>query len=465
MGEAHWARELVPTAAHEPTARASRDSSQLLERADHLSRLDSCRAEVASRGRGRLVLVSGEAGVGKTALLRRFCGDQDGSARVLWGNCDALFTPRPLGPLFEIAETTGGELEELVAGGAKAHEVAAALARELRRRAPTVIVLDDVHQADGATLDILRLLGRRLETVPAVIVASYRDDALAAAHPLRIVLGELATARDVERLAVAPLSRAAVAELANAHGLDPDELFGKTAGNPFFVTEVLGAQADAIPHTVRDAVLARAARLSAPARSLLEAVAALPPRADFWLLERVAGELVGALEECLPSGLLAPGPAGVAFRHELARLAIAESMTPSRKGRPASSGAEGARRAAIARAGSRPAGAPCRRWRRPGGGAALRAGGGRPRGRTRRAQGGGCALRPRPALRRRAAGGGARGAARAPLRRVLRHRPDRRGDRRAPARDRLAPPARRRPHGGPGALLAVADPVVPGARS
>jgi len=331
MGEAHWARELVPTAAHEPTARASRDSSQLLERAEHLTRLDSCRAEVASRGRGRLVLVSGEAGVGKTALLRRFCGDQDGSARVLWGNCDALFTPRPLGPLFEIAETTGGELEELVAGGAKAHEVAAALARELRRRAPTVIVLDDVHQADGATLDILRLLGRRLETVPAVIVASYRDDALAAAHPLRIVLGELATARDVERLAVAPLSRAAVAELANAHGLDPDELFGKTAGNPFFVTEVLGAQADAIPHTVRDAVLARAARLSAPARSLLEAVAALPPRADFWLLERVAGELVGALEECLPSGLLAPGPAGVAFRHELARLAIAESLTPARR--------------------------------------------------------------------------------------------------------------------------------------
>ena len=147
----------------------------------------------------------------------------------------------------------------------------------------------------------------------ALIVATYREDALAGAHPLRIVLGELARASDVERLGVEPLSPVAVGALAEAHELDPDELFRKTAGNPFFVTEVLGAEADEIPHTVRDAVLARAARLSAPARRLLATVAALPPRADLWLLERVAGDVVDDLEECLTSGLLAWGRPGSRF--------------------------------------------------------------------------------------------------------------------------------------------------------
>jgi DNA-binding CsgD family transcriptional regulator len=321
----------VPRATHEPAARTTRVSSELLERSGHLSTLGGFLTDVASRQRGRLVLVSGEAGVGKTALVRRFCDDQRGSARVLWGNCDALFTPRPLGPLFDIAASTAGELEELVAAGAKAHEVVAALVRELGRRAPTVIVLEDVHQADGATLDVVRLLGRKVGTIPALIVATYREADLAGGHPLRIVLGELATARDVERLGIEPLSPAAVADLAESHELDPDELFRKTAGNPFFVTEVLGAQADEIPHTVRDAVLARAARLSMPARRLLEAVAALPPRADLWLLEAVAGDVVRDLEECLTSGMLASEPAAVAFRHELARLTVEESLAPDRR--------------------------------------------------------------------------------------------------------------------------------------
>jgi DNA-binding CsgD family transcriptional regulator/tetratricopeptide (TPR) repeat protein len=322
-------RQVVTKAAHEPTA-TSRDSSELLERSDQLSTLAAALGEVVSRQRGRLVLVSGEAGVGKTALVRRFCDDQAGSARVLWGNCDALFTPRPLGPLFDIAETTSGELEELVAGGAKAHEVVAALARELGRRAPTVMVIEDVHQADGATLDVVRLLGRKVGAIPALIVATYREDAVAGAHPLRIVLGELATASDIERLGIERLTPAAVADLAASHALDADELFRKTAGNPFFVTEVLGAGSDELPHTVRDAVLARAARLSTPARRLLEAVAALPPRADLWLLEMVAGDVVGDLEECLTSGMLASTTVGVAFRHELARLAVEESLSPDR---------------------------------------------------------------------------------------------------------------------------------------
>jgi DNA-binding CsgD family transcriptional regulator len=306
------------------------DSRELLERSDCLSTLGACLTGVVDRGRGCLVLLNGEAGVGKTSVVRRFCAEQAGSARVLWGTCDALFTPRPLGPLFDVAEATGGELEELVASGARAHEVVAELAHELRKRSPTVIVLEDVHQADGATLDVIRLLGRRVAGLSALLVVTYREVELSAAHPLRIVLGELATAGDVVRLVIDALSPAAVAALARSHEVDPDQLFRTTGGNPFFVTEVLATGGDAIPRTVRDAVLARAARLSDPARRVLEAVAVVPPHAEVRLLEAIASDVVGNLEECLASGMLEAGPDGAVFRHELARLTIEESLAPNR---------------------------------------------------------------------------------------------------------------------------------------
>ena len=286
---------------------------------------------MVSGGRGRLVLVEGEAGVGKTALVRRFCGGRGSSARVLWGICDALFTPRPLGPLFDVAEATGGELEELVQTGAKPHEVVAALARELGSRAPTVLVLEDLHWADEAALDVVRMLARRVQTVAALVIASYRDDELDRDHALRMVLGDLATDPTIRRLKIAPLSPSAVARLAEQHRVDADELYRKTAGNPFFVTEVLAARGDEIPSTVRDAVFARAARLSAPARALLEAVAVIPQRAELWLLEGLAADALGQLEECLVSGMLTAEAAAVAFRHELARRAVEESLAPDRR--------------------------------------------------------------------------------------------------------------------------------------
>ncbi len=156
----------------------------LLERSDELAALAASIASVASTGCGRLVLVRGEAGVGKTALMRRCCDDQR-SARVLWGSCDALFTPRPLGPFLDISELTGGELGRVAASPARPYEVAGALMRELIASPTSVVVVEDVHWADEATLDVLRIVSRRVETLPALIVATYRDDELDRRHPLR----------------------------------------------------------------------------------------------------------------------------------------------------------------------------------------------------------------------------------------------------------------------------------------
>jgi DNA-binding CsgD family transcriptional regulator len=306
-------------------------SYELLERESELATLNENIDEVRRSSAGRILFVSGEAGAGKTALLRQFCDECRDSARILWGGCDPLFTPRPLGPLLTVADDAGGELEEVVGRASLPHDVVAALVHDLREWSPTVFVLEDVHWADEATLDVLRLLSRRVETVPALIVATYRDDELDRAHPLRIMLGELATSPAAARLRLAPLSPAAVAQLAEPHGVDGAELYRKTAGNPFFVVEALAANADEIPETIRDAVLARVARVGHSARGLAEAVAIVPPQAELWLLETVAGEEIDGLDECLASGILTSGPAGIAFRHELARLAVEDSVPLHRR--------------------------------------------------------------------------------------------------------------------------------------
>jgi DNA-binding CsgD family transcriptional regulator/tetratricopeptide (TPR) repeat protein len=308
-----------------PTTGAGR----LLERSEQLEALDGHLGAVAAHGRGRLVLIGGEAGIGKSALVRAFT-ESTRRNRVLRGACDALFTPRPLGPFVDIADEVGGELGAVVAQGAAPGVLVAALGRSLRGKPPDIVALEDLHWADEATLDVLRLLGRRIESLPALVLATYRDDEIDRAHPLRIVLGELPSG-SAHRIALAPLSAQAVAELAGSIGVDRDELHRRTAGNPFFVTEVLAAADADIPATVRDAVLARAARLDDGARALLDAVAIVPLRAEVWLLAALAGGELDDLDACVASGMLRAERDAVSFRHEIARVAVEEALSPHRR--------------------------------------------------------------------------------------------------------------------------------------
>jgi DNA-binding CsgD family transcriptional regulator len=300
---------------------------ELLERSEELEALDDLLGSVAATRRGRLVLVRGEAGVGKTALVRGFCATQD-PGRVLWGACDPLFTPRPLGPFLDVARTTGGELERIAAAAPKSYELAGALMRELEG-AVAVVVLEDVHWADEATLDVLRIVARRLDGLPTLLIATYRGDELDRHHPLRGLLGELGSGERTTRIGVDPLSPEAVEALAAGHGVDAADLYRKTGGNPFFVTEALASGGAELPETVRDAVLARAGRLEPPARELLETIAVAPTEMEAWLLEELAPRSADRLEECLASGMLEADAERVAFRHELARLAIETSLPPN----------------------------------------------------------------------------------------------------------------------------------------
>ena len=307
------------------------DQAGLLERSGELSTLAGIFATVAQSGHGQIVLVSGEAGIGKTSLVLRFCDQVGGAGRVFWGACDVMFTPRPLGPFRDVAELVGGDLTDVIECGAVPYEVATAVGRALKQRPPSVLVLEDVHAADEATLDVLRVLARRVDALPAVVIATYRDVGLDRWHPLRVVLGEIAAVSRIERLRLAPLSREAVGRLAAPYGGVVDDLYRKTGGNPFFVTEALAAPDEDIPATVRDAVLGRAAGLSPGARRLLDAIAVTGKQAELWLLDVLASDCLERLEECLGSGMVVARRTAVAFSHELARLAIEESIPMRRR--------------------------------------------------------------------------------------------------------------------------------------
>ena len=294
----------------------------LLERGDASAQLDGD-LERARLGSGRVVLVGGEAGVGKTSLVRSFAERHEGETRVVWGACEALFTPRPLSPVYDILQALR------VPAVADLIDLFATLLQELRDH-PTVAVFEDVHWADEATLDALKYLGRRIDTAPSLLVLTFRDDEVGARHPLRQLLGDLPT-RVTTRIALEPLSVEAVEELARRAERSARGLHAATGGNPFFVTEVLAGGGGVLPATVVDAVLARAARISEGGRRLLDAVAVVPGSIEIELLEVLAQEDMAHLAECLASGMLTPTGAGVGFRHELARLAIERALSPDRR--------------------------------------------------------------------------------------------------------------------------------------
>ena len=298
---------------------------ELLERERFLQALDDYAADAAA-GSGRFVLLSGEAGVGKTALLEAH-REHRGDLRWWWCACDGSFTPRPLSPLFEIAFAVGGRLLTLCAADADRRELFAAFMAALDvPETTTVLVVEDLHWADDATLDWLRYLSRRIATTRALVVGSYRDDSPSDVAVLRPVIGEVATHRGTRRLSLPPLSPAAVRRMAGERGADADQLHRLTGGVPFYVREVLSAAPGEVPRTVGDVVAARTAPLSPRARDVLAAAAVLAGATEPSVLTAVA-ELdpragAAALDECLESGTLVGGPATYRFRHELTRLAV-----------------------------------------------------------------------------------------------------------------------------------------------
>jgi DNA-binding CsgD family transcriptional regulator/tetratricopeptide (TPR) repeat protein len=301
---------------------------RLLEREPQLSALTQY-AQDARHGQGRLVLVTGEAGAGKTALLEQLEQVVE-DAEWSWGACDGLFTPRPLAPLVDIAGQLGGDLLELTRKRAPREDLFDALLRRISTPGLTVLAIEDVHWADESTLDLLRFLGRRIRNAEVLLLVSYRDEGLAADDPLRLALGELASQRATRRLQLPNLTEDAVAELVGGTDVEPGGLYRLTSGNPFFVTEVIHTHSRELPASARDAVLARVAGLSSAAREVLEVAALIGSRIPPALLESVTGAAPVVLDELVGCGVLTGDGDELRFRHEIARRAVETGIAPHR---------------------------------------------------------------------------------------------------------------------------------------
>jgi ATP/maltotriose-dependent transcriptional regulator MalT len=299
---------------------------ELLERSDELATLQRLLADCAAGG--RVAVLSGEAGAGKSTLATAFAEAAGPRAQMLWGACDPLLTPRALGPLHDIARRLGGELRARIADGSRSavfELLLEALDRPPQSPRP-VVVLEDLHWADEATLDMVAYLGRRLALCRALLVLTYREEEIGPDHRLRTVLAGLPRGL-VQRVSLPPLSRGAVEQLALQAGRASPAVYEVTGGNPLLVTEVLAGPAADVPPTVRDLVLSRLTTLSGPAREVASLVSVVPTRvtADL-LLDRLA-----PVDECLARGVLVATGDGVGYRHELLRRAVEESLSPVRR--------------------------------------------------------------------------------------------------------------------------------------
>jgi len=305
----------------------------LLERELPLKKLHDAHRE-ARETSGRVALVSGEAGIGKTSLINAFVQSLAEGTRVYRGGCEALFTARPLGPLFDIADELGGEIKHLLLSDAGHHRLFSSLLAMLEepRSSGAVIIIEDIHWADAGTLDLLKFLGRRIDKTRVLILASYRDDEIGAQHPLNQVLGDLP--RPVtHRIRLSALSREAIARLGGLSDEAAARVLGITRGNPFFVSELLSSEGGRVPETVSGAVLAKASRLPERARRMLNLLSVVPGRCELSILAAAFDDYLDLLDQCAELGLITVDGEFAAFRHELGRLSIEDALPAGQRTR------------------------------------------------------------------------------------------------------------------------------------
>lgn len=307
----------------------------LVEREQPLQRLHEL-ARSAGDGRGAIALVAGEAGIGKTTVLEEMRLRESSTCQVFWGGCDALATPRALGPIQDMAPALGEQVQKLLADGAQPSELFEAVLRQIATSKKTaVLVFEDVHWADHATLDFLRFIGRRASMLRMLLVMSFRNDEIVDTHPLARILGDLPSAYTTT-IEIQPLSREGVGALTASSGYDDDELFEITGGNPFFVTELVAwrdSSRDTIPASVKDAVGSRLNRLAPAERRFLETISIIPGSVPAYILEPLFGESGETLAmACVGRNFLMRSVSGaLRFRHELARLATLTRVSASQQ--------------------------------------------------------------------------------------------------------------------------------------
>ena len=300
----------------------------LLEREVELGTLVALHDQVRSTG-GKVVLIRGEAGIGKSSLVDAFARAMAPSAPVFVGGSDDLAIPQAFGPFWDIARTEPSLREPLDAGD-RPHLLEAVLRLLSSDDGGSVVILEDTQWADEATLDAIRYVGRRIARTRGLLVLTYRDGGVDLDHPLRGVIGDLPV-QDVVRIRLGGLSLDGVASLLADTRLDPAAALTATHGNPLLVREMAASAEGGVPLSLRDSVSAQLRRLTIGAQEALRTLSVIPEPMgvpEACLLTGVDEERIA---ECEAHGLLDRDRDRITFHHELIRRAIEASMTESER--------------------------------------------------------------------------------------------------------------------------------------
>ena len=298
---------------------------ELLERQTYIDELSQLAKEVCE-GSGKTVIVSGEAGIGKTSLIRHFTDNLNSDSEILWGACDDLFTPRPLGPVYDIAYQVKSDLVKKLEAEDNRFEIFSLFLNYLQNGSNLkVVVFEDIHWADEATLDLIKYLARRINRTKSILVLSYRDEEIGRDNLLRSTFGDLPYS-EIKRIRLYPLSENAVSDLLRKKGISNNNLYRITGGNPFYVTEMLVYKNEDLPSSIKDAVIARTASLDEDTKSLLEIISVIPTKTEIELLRKLHGNAEEHIDRLIDKAIIVKDRNLVSFRHELSRLAILDTI-------------------------------------------------------------------------------------------------------------------------------------------
>ena len=300
---------------------------ELIERAGFLTSLLSSFDHVA-RGEGHCILLGGEAGMGKTSLVRAFCKEIKSNCKIYQGTCDALFSPRPLAPLYDIIWQMGSDIRDNDGSTTDRAALFSRFLYELEyQKGTTVIVIEDIHWADEATLDFIKFFVRRITRVHSLFIVTYRDDEIHSRHPLRSVFGQLPPDA-FTRMQLTPLSKQVVEQMAVEKGYRGEDVFTISGGNPFYVNEILASYSPGVPENIKDSILSVYMRMDENAKHIWQILSVLPTAFEIKYLEKMEPSYASAIENYLDLKILILDKGLISFKHELYRRTIESSLSP-----------------------------------------------------------------------------------------------------------------------------------------
>ncbi len=300
---------------------------ELIERDGFLTALRS-QFELVSEGEGHTIFIGGEAGIGKTSLIKTFCNEVKNKCSIYQGICDALFTPRPLAPLYDVLLQLGKTIPE---GNIDITNRTAFFTNFLHElsdgKKVTLVVFEDIHWADEATLDFIKFLARRITQLKCFFILTYRDTEIDSGHPLRNLMGQL-NPGSFTRLGLLPLSKQAVEKMAKERGYNGEDVYRITNGNPFYVTEILASYSQGVPDNIKDSILSVYNKMNEKTKHVWEVLSVLPTAFEINYLDKLDASYIPAVQNCIDSKILIVDNERILFKHELYRRTIESSLSP-----------------------------------------------------------------------------------------------------------------------------------------